>query len=85
MALKPAVAPARVQIEALDGRPVDDGRAVHGHVHDAAPAAKEAHPADHRHQRHAALADVLDHRQVPALRIGVVAVDIAAEHQPALV
>ena len=56
------------------------------HVHDAAPGRSSA-------QRGRApgimltpsLADVLDHRQIAALRIGVVAVEIAAEHQPALV
>ena len=41
--------------------------------------------ADHRHQRHAALAHVLDRRQVAALGVGVVAVDVAAEDQAALV
>ena len=47
--------------------------------------AQHAHATDHRHQRHAALADILDHRQVAALGVGIVAVDIAAEDQPALV
>ena len=44
-----------------------------------------ADAADHRHQRHAALADILDHRQVAALGVGVVAVDVAAEDEAALV
>ena len=83
--LEAAVAPARVEIEALDRRPVDDRRAVHRHVHQAAPAPQQPQPPDHRHQRHAALAHVLDRRQVAALGVGVVAVDVAAEHQPALV
>ena len=42
-------------------------------------------PADHRHHRHAALADVFDDRKISALGIAVVAVDIAAEHQAAFV
>ena len=83
--LEAAVAPAGIEIEAVDRRLVDDRRAVHGHVHQAAPAAQQPQPAEHRHQRHAALAHVLDGRQVAALGVGIVAVDVAAEHQPALV
>ena len=52
---------------------------------DAAPAPQDARAADRRHQRHAALADILDRGQIAALRVAVVAVDIAAEHQAALV
>ena len=40
---------------------------------------------ERRHQRHAALADVLYGGQVATLRVGVVAVEVAAEHQAALV
>ena len=41
--------------------------------------------AEVRKERHRPLEHVLDDRQVAALRIRVVAVDVAAEHQPALV
>ena len=40
---------------------------------------------NHRHQGHAAFADILDHRQVSALGVSVVAVDIAAKDQTAFV
>ena len=83
--LEPAVAPAAVEEEPLDRGPVDDRRAVHGHVHDPAPGAQHPRLADHRHQRHARLHHVLDHRQVPPRGVGVVEVEVAAEHQPALV
>ena len=48
-------------------------------------AAQQAHAAERRHQCHAALDHIFDHRQVAALRIGVVHVQIAAKDQPALV
>ncbi len=83
--LEAAVAPAGVEIEALDRRPVDDRGAVHRHVDETAPRAEHAHAPDCRHQRHAAFTDVLDSRQVAALGVGIVAVDVAAEHQAALV
>src|ERR1035438_1491298 len=83
--LEAAVAPAGIQIEAIEWSAIDDRRSVHRHVRDAAPASKQARTADHRHERHAALANVLDRRQVAAARIAVVAVDIAAKNQTALV
>ena len=64
---------------------VDEGRAVHRHVHDAAPHAKKACAADDGHDRHATFADIFDHRQIAALGVGVVAVDIATEDEAALV
>ena len=83
--LEAAVAPAGVEVETLDSGAVDDRRAIHRHVHDAAPGAQQPRATDHRHQRHAAFADVLDGGEVAALRIAVVAVDVAAEHETALV
>src|SRR5882757_2532708 len=83
--LEAAVAPAGVEIETTYRRSVDDGGAVHRHVNETAPGTQHAYPADRRHQRHAALTDVFDGREVAALGVGVVAVDIAAEHQAALV
>src|SRR6056297_2552213 len=35
--LEPAIAPAAVEIEPVDGGLVDEGRAIHRHVHDPAP------------------------------------------------
>ena len=83
--LEAAVAPAGVEVEPGDGRSIDDRRAVQAHVHHAAPHAQNARAADHRHQRHAAFADVLDGREIAALGVGIVAVDIAAEDEAALV
>src|SRR5680860_947797 len=83
--LEAAIAPAGIEIEAFDRRRIDDGRAVHGHVEQAAPGAQDAQAPDDRHQRHAALGDVLDHRHVAALGVGVVALDVAAKDEPAFV
>src|SRR5258706_108706 len=83
--LEAAVAPARVEVEAGNAALIDDGRAVHRHVHEASPRAQHAHAANHRHQRHAFLEHVLDRREIAALRIGVVAVEIAAEDEAPLV
>ena len=41
--------------------------------------------AERREQRQPPSHHILDHRQVAALGVGIVAVDIAAEDQPALV
>ena len=46
---------------------------------------RKAKPADHRHDRHSALADIFHNRHVSALGIGIVAVYVAAEDQAALV
>src|SRR3984885_3512807 len=83
--LEAAVAPAGIEIEAIDWSAIDNRRSVHRHVRNAAPASKQARTADHRHQRHAALANVLDGGQIAAARIAVVAVDVTAKNQTALV
>ena len=46
---------------------------------------QQAQPPEAWPERDPALDDVFDRRKVSALRIGVVAVEVAAEHQPALV
>ena len=83
--LEAAVTPARVDEQTVNIGAVDEGRAVHRHIHDAAPHAQQARAPDHRHDRHAAFADVFDHRQIAALGVGVVAVDVAAKDQDAFV
>ena len=49
------------------------------------PGAQDLGAPDHRHQAHACLHHVLGHGQVPARGVGGVEVEIAPEHQPALV
>src|SRR5690554_6280440 len=44
--LEAAVAPSGVEIEPLNRRAVDDRRAVHRHIHDAAPLAQVAQAAE---------------------------------------
>jgi hypothetical protein len=83
--LEAAVAPAAIEIKTVVRRAIDDGRAVHRHIHDAAPGTQHAHAPDGRHQRHRLLTDILDSRQVASLGIRVVAVDIAAEDETTLV
>src|SRR5262249_6345836 len=83
--LEAAIAPAGVEIEAVDRGFVDNGRAVHGHVEQAAPRAQDAQAPDQRHERHAPLAHIFDDRQIPTLGVGIVALDVAAEHEPALI
>ncbi len=83
--LEALIAPAAVEIELVDGRAADEGRAVRRHVLDAAPGAQQPQPRDERHQRHRAFGDRLHLRQHAALGIGVEAVDMAAEHEAALV
>ena len=83
--LEPAIAPAAVEIEPVDMGAVDDRRSVHRHIHDPAPHPQQSRAPDMRKDRHAAFADVLDHGQIAALGVGVIAVDIAAEHKAALV
>ena len=39
--LEAAVTPARIEIETLDGRVVDNGRSIRRHVHDAPPTAQQ--------------------------------------------
>ena len=51
----------------------------------SAPIAQHSDPPDHRHQGHTTFAHVLDNRQVAPLGVGIVAVDIATEHQSTLV
>src|SRR5258708_35856330 len=83
--LEAAVAPAAVEVEPVDRRVVDDRRAVHRHIRDAAPAPEQACAPEHRHDGHAALANVLNRGKISAAGIAVVAVDIAAEDKPTLV
>ena len=49
------------------------------------PQCADPQAPDDRHERHAAFADILDHREVAALGVGIVAVDVAAENKAALV
>src|SRR5260370_42186300 len=44
--LESAITPARVQIQTLDRRVIDDGRAIHAHVHDATPGAQHPYTAN---------------------------------------
>ena len=83
--LEAAVAPAAVEIEPLDRRLADEGRAVHGHVHDARPLPENAQARERRHHRDRRAHQVLDQRKIAALRIGIVAVEVAAEYEAALV
>src|SRR5215467_14012526 len=83
--LETSVTPARIEIESLNWRHVDDRRAVHRHIDYTTPGSQYADAPDHWHQRHAALTDVLDCRQVAALGIAVVAVNVAAEDESTFV
>src|SRR5690349_24352716 len=83
--LEALVAPAAVEIEIADRRLADERAAVRRHVLDAAPMPQQAHAADEGHQRDGAFGDALDLRELAALGIGVEAVDMAAEDQPAFV
>ncbi len=64
---------------------VDDRRSVHRHIHDPAPHTQHTRAPEGGENRHSAFADVLDHGQVAALGVRVIAVDIAAEHKAAFV
>src|SRR6516162_1090039 len=79
--LEAAITPAAVQVEPVDRCPVDDGGAVHRHVHDAAPMAQHANAAEAGPERHSTFHDVLDERQFAALCIGIVAVEITTEDE----
>ena len=57
---KAAVTPPPVEIEALDMCFVNDGAAVHGHVHITAPHAQYPRLPNHGHDAHSAFANVLD-------------------------
>src|ERR1700728_5049379 len=83
--LEAAVAPAAVEIEPLDRRLADEGRAIHGHVHDARALPENAQARERRHHRDRRAHQVLDQRKIAALRIGIVAVEVAAEYEAALV
>src|SRR5579864_3172480 len=83
--LEAAITPAAVEVETVHIGPIHDRRAVHGHIDEAGPCSQYADTADQWHQGHAGFTGVLDRAEVAALGIGVVAVDIAAEHQSALV
>ena len=83
--LEPAIAPAGVEVETVDRGLVDDRATIHGHVHDPTPMTQQTQPRHGRNHRDAFRYDVLDQRQVPALGIGIVAVEIAAEDEAALI
>src|ERR1051326_2038115 len=83
--LEAAVAPAAVEIKILDRRFADDRAAVHGHVHDAGPAAHQAQAREAREHGEPAFDRVLNRRQVSPLSVGIVEVEVAAHHQLALV
>src|SRR5258706_3868879 len=85
LSLEAAVAPAGVEIEAFRSHAVDDRRAIHRHVQEAAPVSQDARPSDRRHQRHPPFANIFHDGKVAALGIGVVAVYVSAEDKPALV
>src|SRR5215213_6553366 len=67
--LEASIAPAAIQIEALDRSLVDDGTSIHGHVHDAAPGSQQPQPRDARYHGNPGLDHMLDHRQVAAARV----------------
>ena len=83
--LESAVAPPAVHVEPFHRQLADDGTAVHGHVHDAAPGAHEPQAREEREQADGARHDVLDEGQVAALGVGVVTVEIATHQDLALV
>src|SRR5713226_5710079 len=83
--LEASRAPAPAQVKPPYRSSIDDWGAIGHHVHDASPASQDAQPSEHGHERHRAGANILDSRQIAALRVRVVRVDIAAKHQPALV
>src|SRR5215470_5045934 len=83
--LEASVTPARTEVESLNWRHVDDRRAVHRHIDYTAPGSQYTDAPDHWHQRHAPLTDVLEGRQVAALGIAVVTVNVAAEYEPTFV
>ena len=55
------------------------------HVDEAAPVPQNAQSPEARPKRDAALDDVFDGRKVSALSIGIVAIEVAAEDQAALI
>ena len=83
--LEAAVVPAAVQIKSVNMRLVDNRAAVRGHIHNPAPAAQDLGLADHRHQGHPRLHHMFDHRQVAALGVGGIEIQIAAKDQAAFV
>src|SRR5579885_3804095 len=46
--LEAAITPSAIDIEVAERRLADDGAAIHGQVHDAAPVAPAAQPAEAR-------------------------------------
>src|SRR5690606_5520693 len=83
--LEAAVAPAGIEVETLDRRLADDGAAVHGHVHDTAPVAEQLDPGKMGEEGETGRDDILDDRQVSTLCVGVVAIEVTAKDQAALV
>ena len=83
--LETAVTPAAGHVEPRHRQLADDRAAVHRHVHDAAPRAHQAQPSETREQRKARAYHVLDHRQIAALRVRVVEIEIASHDQFTLV
>src|SRR5258707_6813125 len=83
--LEAAIAPAAVDVEILQRRLADDRAAIHRHVHDAGPMAQHAQAAEAREEREERRREQADRRQIAALGIGVVEIEIAAEDQLALV
>src|SRR3712207_8114485 len=59
--------------------------AVHGHVHDAAPTAEQPHLADIGEDGEEFGRHLVHDRQVAALRVRIVVVEVATEDQAALV
>src|SRR5258708_7132795 len=83
--LEALIAPAAVDIEIADRGTADEGAAVRGHVHDPAPMAQQAEPRDAGHDGDGTFRHGLDLGKLAALGIGVEAIDMAAEDEPALV
>src|SRR5471032_769794 len=81
--LEPLVAPAAVEIEIVARRAPDKGTAVGRHILDACPVAQEPEPRDRGNQCDRAFGHCLDLRELAALRIGIEAVDVSAEHEAA--
>src|SRR5262245_34917476 len=83
--LEALIAPAAIDIEVADRGAADEGAAVGGHVHDAAPMAQQAQARDAGHHGDGAFGDRLHLRELATLGIGVEAVDMAAEDEAAFV
>src|SRR5262245_53140180 len=83
--LEALVAPAAVEIEIADVGSADKGASVGRHILDAAPMPDKPQPRNAWHQCHRAFGNRLDLRELAALGIGVEAVNMAAEDEPALI